>query len=77
MPLRRVVGWDEAHGRGLVCLTIILHLAASTGAAIYKQRWQIELFFTALKQSQKVRRLRATANAVYCVFMMSYESGNP
>ena len=63
--LRRVMVWDEAHGRDLVFLTNILHLAASTVAAIYKERWQIELFFKALKQHLKIRTFVGTSeNAV-------------
>jgi len=34
-----------------------LELAAFTIAAIYKERWQIDLFFKALKQSIKIRTL--------------------
>jgi len=41
--LRRIVVWDEEQQRTIVLLTNILHLAASTVAAIYKERWQIEL----------------------------------
>ncbi len=38
---------------------------ASTVAAIYKDRWQIELFFKALKQTAKVKSFLGTsANAV-------------
>ena len=41
------------------------HLAASTIAAIYKERWQIELFFKALKQNLKVKTFVGTSeNAV-------------
>jgi len=48
-----------------VLLTNILHLAASTVAAIYKERWQIELFFKALKQRLKVKTFVGTSeNAV-------------
>ena len=40
-------------------------LVASTIAAIYKQRWQIELFFKALKQNLKIKTFVGTyANAV-------------
>jgi len=39
--LRRVVVWDEANQREIVLLTNLLHLAASTVAAIYKDRWEI------------------------------------
>lgn len=34
----------------LIFLTNLMQLAASTIAAIYKERWQIELLFKALKQ---------------------------
>ena len=43
--------WDAEHDRELVFLTNIFHLAASTIGAIYKDRWQIELF---LKRSSKI-----------------------
>lgn len=63
--LRRVVVWDEEHDREIVLLTNIMHLAASTVAAIYKERWQIELFFKALKQNLKVKTFVGTSeNAV-------------
>ena len=42
-----------------------MKLAASTIAAIYKDRWQIELFFKALKQSLKIKTFVGTSeNAV-------------
>lgn len=42
-----------------------MHLAASTIAAIYKERWQIELFFKALKQHLKIKTFVGTSeNAV-------------
>ena len=42
-----------------------MKLAASTIAAIYKDRWQIELFFKALKQNLKIKTFVGTsANAV-------------
>lgn len=63
--LRRIVVWDEANERELVLLTNLFHLAASTVAAIYKERWQIELFFKALKQHLKVKTFVGTSeNAV-------------
>ena len=42
---RRIEFYDEEHDRVLVFLTNHLELAAATVAAIYKERWQIELFF--------------------------------
>ena len=63
--LRRVVAWDDENGREIVLLTNLFHLAASTVAAIYKERWQIELFFKALKQYLKVKTFVGTSeNAV-------------
>jgi len=63
--LRRIVVWDEKEQREIVLLTNIFHLAASTVAAIYKERWQIELFFKALKQNLKVKTFVGTSeNAV-------------
>jgi hypothetical protein len=63
--LRRVVVWDELNQREIVLLTNNFPLAASTIAAIYKERWQIELFFKALKQNLKIKTFVGTsANAV-------------
>jgi len=63
--LRRIVVWDETNAREIVLLTNLFHLAASTVAAIYKERWQIELFFKALKQYLKVKTFAGTSeNAV-------------
>ena len=42
--LRRVVVWDSVNEREIVLLTNLLHFAPSTIAAIYKDRWEIELF---------------------------------
>ena len=62
--LRRGVVWVEEN-KDLVFLTNITHLAASTIAAIYKERWQIELFFKALKQTLKIKTFVGTSeNAV-------------
>ena len=63
--LRQVVVWDAEHKGELVFLTNVFHLAASTIAAIYKDRWQIELFFKALKQNLKIKTFVGTnENAV-------------
>jgi Transposase DDE domain len=63
--LRRVVVWDAERERELVFLTNVFHLAASTIGAIYKDRWQIELFFKALKQNLKIKTFVGTSeNAV-------------
>jgi hypothetical protein len=43
--LRRVVVWDAANECEIVLLTNLLEFGATTVAAIYKERWKIELFF--------------------------------
>ena len=63
--LRRIVVWDEVNRKELVLLTNHLQFAASTIANIYRERWQIELFFKALKQSCKIKTFVGTsANTV-------------
>ena len=62
---RRIEYWNQEKQEILVFFTNLLHLAASTIAAIYKERWQVELFFKALKQTLKVKTFLGTsANAV-------------
>jgi hypothetical protein len=57
--------WVEEKQEEIVLLTNNLKLAATTIAAIYKERWQIELFFRALKQNLRVKTFVGTsANAV-------------
>ncbi len=64
--LRRVVVWDPVGLRKIVLLTNNMKLAAATIASIYKQRWQIELFFKAIKQNLKIKTFVGTsANAVH------------
>lgn len=63
--LRLVVVWLEDKQEELVLLTNNFTLAAATIAAIYKERWQIELFFKLLKQQLKIKTFVGTsANAV-------------
>ena len=63
--LRRVVVWDEVNARSIMLVTNHLGFAGSTIGRIYKERWQIELFFKALKQNLKVKTFVGTSeNAV-------------
>ena len=63
--LRRVEAVRADTGDILVFLTNHHQLGASTVAAIYKERWQIELLFKALKQNLKIKTFIGTsANAV-------------
>ena len=48
--LRRVRFYDAAHTRSLVFLTNHFALPALVVAQLYRQRWQVELFFKWLKQ---------------------------
>jgi hypothetical protein len=63
--LRRVEFYDEEKETILVFLTNNFKLGSTTIAAIYKDRWQIELFFKALKQNLKIKTFVGTSpNAV-------------
>ena len=59
--LRRVAVWDEVNQREIVLLTNQLAFGSTTIAAIYKDRWEIELFFKALKQNLKVKSFVGTS----------------
>ena len=64
--LRRVEVWDPVTEQVLVFLTNDAGLGATTVAAIYKDRWQVELFFKALKQNLKIKTFVGTsANALH------------
>lgn len=66
VPLRQVINWDERQQRPLRLLTDLMHLAAGTIAAIYKERWQIELLLKALKQHLRIKTCVGTSeNAVH------------
>lgn len=63
--LRRIVVWDEEHQREIALLTNDHRLAPGTIARIYHFRWQIELFFKALKQNLRIKTFIGTSeNAV-------------
>lgn len=61
VELRRVVAWDPEQEREIVLLTNHIKFGATTISAIYKERWQIELFFKALKQNLKVKTFVGTS----------------
>jgi hypothetical protein len=58
--LRRIVVWDQFRQCELVLLTNMPTLASSTIGAIYKDRWEVELFFKCLKQNLKVKTFVGT-----------------
>jgi hypothetical protein len=64
-PLRRIEVYLPETKQILVFLTNNMDLGATTIAAIYKDRWQIEIFFKILKQNLKIKTFVGTrANAV-------------
>ena len=63
--LRRVKFKDPESGKTLVFLTNNMTLPPLTIAALYKSRWQVELFFKWIKQHLRIKRFLATSeNAV-------------
>jgi hypothetical protein len=65
-PLRRIVVEDPETAESIALLTNHFEFAASTIGAIYKDRWQIELFFKALKQNLRIKTFVGTSeNALY------------
>jgi hypothetical protein len=52
---RIVEVWDEERQRSFTFLAERLGLAATTIAASYRERWQVELFFKAIKQNLKIK----------------------
>lgn len=60
-PLRRVELENPKGGDPLVFLTNLLHLDAWTISEIYRDRWQIEKFFRAIKQNLKIKTFVGTS----------------
>ena len=71
-PVRKIVYRDAETGKELTFITNHFHWSASTIAAIYKQRWQVELFFKWIKQNLKIRSFIGTSmNAVITQIMVA------
>jgi IS4 transposase len=57
--------YDVEHDRYLIFLTNAFDLPALTVAALYKSRWQVELFFKWIKQHLRIKAFYGTSrNAV-------------
>ena len=77
--MRRISFCDPETGKRLVFLTNNFTLSAETIAAVYKQRWQVELFFKWIKQHLRIKRFYGTSeNAVktqiwtaVCVYVLA------
>jgi hypothetical protein len=64
--LRRVRYYDEETGRTYDFLTNNFEKSAEEIAAVYKERWEVELFFKWIKQNLKIKTFWGTSeNAVY------------
>ena len=64
-PVRRLEVWVPEKNMKLVLISNLLHLSARTIAEIYRERWQIEVFFRTLKQTLRVKTFVGTsANAL-------------
>jgi hypothetical protein len=63
--LRLIHYFDKEQGKVLIFLTNNFYLSAHTIAQIYKERWQIEIFFKWIKQNLKIKTFFGTSqNAV-------------
>ncbi len=63
--LRKIEVMDKETGDTVVLLTNHLTFGATTISAIYKDRWQIEIFFKTLKQNLRIKTFVGTsANAL-------------
>ncbi len=64
-PLRRIRFKDPETGKTLVFLTNNFILPSPTVCALYKSRWQVELFFKWIKQHLRIKQFYGTSeNAV-------------
>jgi len=77
--LRRITFVDPETGKRLAFLTNNFVLPATTIAALYKKRWQVELFFKWIKQNLRIKHFYGTSeNAVktqiwiaVCVYVLA------
>jgi hypothetical protein len=59
--LRRLEVWDEENEKIIVLLTNHMSFGSTTIAAIYKDRWQIEIFFKTIKQNLRIKTFVGTS----------------
>lgn len=64
-PIRKVIYWDDEQNREFEYLTNATEITALQVANLYKNRWQVELFFKWLKQHLRIKKFWGTnENAV-------------
>jgi putative transposase len=65
ITMRKIIVRDPETKKKIVLLTNNIQWSSTTIAAIYKDRWQIELFFKTMKQNLKIKRFYGNSkNAV-------------
>jgi len=65
ITLRKIIVCDPETKERVVLLTNNLKWSAATVAGVYKDRWQVELFFKAIKQNLRIKRFYGNSkNAV-------------
>jgi len=77
-PVRRVGYRDAETGKHYVFITNQFNWSANTIADIYKERWQVELFFKWIKQNLKIKAFLGTSEnavmtqimAALCVYLL-------
>jgi len=79
--LRRISYKDPETGKNFVFITNKFNLPAATICALYKSRWQVELFFKLMKQNFKVKKflgnnknavLAQIYTALICYVLLTY-----
>jgi len=71
-PVRKIIYHDVETDKTFTFITNHLSWSANTIAAIYKQRWQVELFFKWIKQNLKIKSFVGTSmNAVITQIMVA------
>jgi IS4 transposase len=59
--------WDKQKQEEIVLLTNHLDFGATTISSIYKERWQIEIFFKTLKHNLKVKTFIGSSENALCI----------
>ena len=80
--LRRVVVWDNDNRRSIELLTNRLRFGGTTTGKVYRDRWEIEIFFKLLKQHLKIETFVGTSpNAlktqIWTALIESTKEGKP
>lgn len=60
--LRRIEVWDKEQERVIVLITNHHEFGATTISSIYKDRWQIEIFFKTIKQNLRIKSFVGTSS---------------